>query len=43
MNWKGFLMKWPLPNPGAVLSFGWRNEGKPQNTSVRKADVLAEI
>jgi hypothetical protein len=43
MNWKGFGRKRRWTNRDAVLEFAWHDGGKPRETSVIVAGVLAEI
>jgi hypothetical protein len=43
MNLTGCGRNWLCPDRDAIPEFAWRDRGKPRNTTVRIADVQAEI
>jgi hypothetical protein len=43
MNWEGFGRKRSWYNFKIIQAFAWRDLGKPRKTSVRIADLRAEI
>jgi hypothetical protein len=43
INWEGLGRKRTWPNRGTILSFPWRDGGKPQITLVTKAEIKVKV